>query len=431
MAGETAESLQIGKDAPHFDLDRCVGLGLILGFRGPVASREGEYHEGQAENVEGCGLHSVLRVTPARILPESRELGRRCRRGKNDSKAHWRQHMNRPVIILSILVVVLGAVVLRLTLFESVADESLESASQVGDGAREARRELEALKSRMGRLEQERDLARKDLQAERRRAAELDRALQKARQALAASKASLADDAKGRTERLAKVKSSIDALRGKGMETLVRSGAIGSIVGDLKALGPEGLKAVTDLLESEDSDDRLLAATILMSMDDPAAVEPLEKVAMSDDNELVAAMASQALMRMDNKTVVPALAKLMTSSKHDGVRVNAMYGLVRHDDPRGINATIDFLNDENAPAAMKRALGQGLLLLSNASALPAVDLVGERSSVRTNPQLSRMLVDYYGRVHNNAARDRLQSLLASGDLPSSTQDRVNQLLSGW
>ena len=339
--------------------------------------------------------------------------------------------MNRPVIILSFLVLALGALVLRLTLFEPVADASLESTPRVTDEARDALRELEALRSRMGRLEQERDLARKDLQDERRRAAMLEDELQKTQKALAAANTSVGDEATRRGERLAKVKSSIDALRGKGMETLVRSGAIGSIVGDLKALGPEGLKTVTDLLESEDSDDRLLAATILMSMDDPAAVGPLEKAAMDDDNELVAAMASQALMRMDNRAAVPALAKLMTSSKHDGVRVNAMYGLVRHDDPRGINATIDFLKDENAPSAMKRALGQGLLLLSNASALPAVNLVGERNAVRTSPQLSRMLVDYYGRVHNTAAREQLQSLLASGDLPPATQDRVNQLLGGW
>ncbi len=339
--------------------------------------------------------------------------------------------MNRPLVILTLLVIVLGATVLRLTVFEPAPDESLEPAAHTTDDSPETLRELQALRSRMGRLEQERDLARKDLQAERRRAAALEEELRIAKRELDASRAARGKDAKSRTERLAKVKTSIEDLRGKGMETFVRSGAIGSIVGDLKALGAEGLKFVTDLLESEDDDDRLLAATILMSMDDPAAVGPLEKVAMNDDNELVAAMASQALMRMDDKSAVPALANLMTSSKHDGVRVNAMYGLVRHDDPRGINATIDFLKDENASGAMKRALGQGLLLLSNASALPAVDLVGARSDVRTNPRLSRMLVDYYGRVHNTAARDRLQSLLASGDLPPATQDRVNQLLSGW
>ncbi|MCA9322073.1 MAG: hypothetical protein KDB53_15125 [Planctomycetes bacterium] len=344
--------------------------------------------------------------------------------------------MNTTTIAIMVLVLGFGAGFLTKGLLaDPPTPEDLGSTQsrleQALADAGESRKLSDELRVTVGRLEKELDLARSDLaQARTSQSATDERiaAMMREKDEMLARMAGLEDQ---RNATIESVMERLAALRGKGLQNLIATGQIGSLVAELKALGDNGTRAVLSLLESSDVDDRVLGATILMNMDEPASVGPLEKMALDDESELAAAMASQALMRMDNDAAVPALLNIVENGKHEGAKVNSLFGLCRHDHADGIEKTLAYLRDDEKSRAMKQALSGGLLMLDSPKVMPLIDEVSANDKFLFDDQASSMIVAYYKKVGSNQARDRLRAMLGREGLPPGVQSQVNAALADW
>jgi HEAT repeat protein len=287
---------------------------------------------------------------------------------------------------------------------------------------------LAHLRSRLDENRMALDLTSVERDDLRKQNADLEAEVKKLQARIEELKEKLAPHEQAHAKTIAEVLSAIDALKKNGLAAFRSPGATSQLVSDLRALGDQGLEAVMAMLESEDEDERFLAAKLLEELGNPAAANALRKVALEDSSELVQNMASHALALMDDPSVIPALRELATSASGEGARVNSLFGLCKHGDAEGIRLAMQFMEGD-ASDQMKAALGTGILILDNEHVMPLADDAVRR--FRSSDQVLGMAVNYYKTVHTATARSRLQDMVADPGLSGSIHNAAQAALQGW
>ncbi len=223
------------------------------------------------------------------------------------------------------------------------------------------------------------------------------------------------------TEHNSKVASVVDLiakLKEKGEISAILGGAeMTDLVAKIKSLGEEGIKAMNEMLNSEDAADRILAAQLLMNFDDPSSIAPLESMAMEDDDEMAKRWASQALLRMKSEGIEKTLRNLVENADDPGVKVNSLFGLCKEGNDWGLQNAIDFVKDDGQSDALKSAFLGGILMLKSDGVSPIVD-----SLVDLHPDSDatmRAAIRFYKNLGTPLGTARLQSMSANGNLPAA------------
>lgn len=237
-----------------------------------------------------------------------------------------------------------------------------------------------------------------------------------------------------RKERLARIEKRFEELKGKGLQTLVATNAIGKLIADLQAEGDVGREAVHALLASEDTDERNLALTLMMQgMADIESIDPLKDIAMNDEDELSMRLASQALMRIegDDERITTALQSLVDDADDPGVKVNSMFGLLMRG--QGIEQAVGFFNDKENDGTMRMALGQSVFLLKNRpEVLPLVDAVfADARGGKSEAGFAKAAIDYYGSVKTPEARSRLETMAGDQSLSAELRNQAAEALAAF
>jgi hypothetical protein len=132
------------------------------------------------------------------------------------------------------------------------------------------------------------------------------------------------------------------------------------LVSAMKAAGKEGLEmAIEKLLKSESAEERFMAAALLESLHDPAAIPALHEALGKDGDELVRRMASHALAVIGTEAAQAGLRKGMEDEDW-GVRVNSAYGLAKQKDAAGLDYLTQAYASDTTPAEYRLAILGGL-----------------------------------------------------------------------
>lgn len=145
-----------------------------------------------------------------------------------------------------------------------------------------------------------------------------------------------------------------------------------------------GAGAVTDLVARMDSDsltERIVATRVLGRIGSPAGVPRLVEAALSDEDEQVAALSSQSLALAEEKVlgegrefVEQAFLELERKPNGSASKINAIYGLVKLRNPRGLQASQQFLLDPDITEQEKLILFTNLLQLGLPELMVIVEL---------------------------------------------------------
>lgn len=118
---------------------------------------------------------------------------------------------------------------------------------------------------------------------------------------------------------------------------------------ELKAMGPEGISLLGDLLKTGGSEARFGAAALMEKLMDPSALPMLHEALFGGDNAdnlLVQRMASHAIGKIGGAEAVPSLERLLDEGSEWGVKTNAAHFLAE----MGRESGIDWLRESYASA---------------------------------------------------------------------------------
>ncbi len=256
------------------------------------------------------------------------------------------------------------------------------------------------------------------------RAGSMKKELDAVKQELAALRAF---DTEKKAVEIGAVLARLDALKKKGLTSLLDPVATADVVNDLKMLGPAGTKAMIDLLASEDKDARFLAARILESLGDPAAIPALKEASLKDSSEMVTSQASHALALMNDPAVAEPCREIYEASEPGGAKINALFGWARFGDERGVAEAVRYVTDGKVPAQFRAAIGQGFLLMADDKAMAVANAYVDDN--RKEEGVTMLAVQYYARIGGATSRDRLRSLADDPNVPSSVRAAANAELS--
>lgn len=275
--------------------------------------------------------------------------------------------------------------------------------------------EIDALKARIGKLEQDLVAARDKATADAATIADLNKQLEPY---LKQTRVTVQD-----------VAAMLDGMKGKGLSALLEPAKTAKLVADLRALGDEGLNLLLGMMESETPADRMLAAKLLGDLADSRAVEALAKAA-EDENDRVASMASQALALMGEPSAKDALRRLYDNAPESrpGIRINSLFGLCKLGESKAITQAQEFFTSTEVPEAYKRALGNGILLLDTPHVVPVVRSMSGLD--KSSAELGTAVVRYLEKVRTDTgARTLLSDIVADTSYPQSVRNLAAQVLS--
>jgi HEAT repeat protein len=207
---------------------------------------------------------------------------------------------------------------------------------------------------------------------------------------------------------------------------MLSPGAHAELITDLKGLGPEGVKAMIDLLKSGDEKERFLAANLLEQLNAPAAIPALREAALNDPDKMAGVMAGHALALMDDAGTVPALREIADANKTWESRVNALWGLCKHGDERALAESLAMLKDDKVSDDHKAALGANLMLLTDPELMPIIDETLRRFA--GNEQVAALAVNYYDSVATPEARARLEAMANDAKLAEAVRKQAREAL---
>jgi hypothetical protein len=220
------------------------------------------------------------------------------------------------------------------------------------------------------------------------------------------------------TQHNTKVESVVDLiakLKAKGDIGAVLGGAeLTDLVAKIKSLGEEGIKALNDMLNSEDPSDRILAAQLLMNFDDPSSIAPLESMAMEDADKMAKRWASQALLRMKSDGIEKTLRNLVENADDPAVKVNSLFGLCTEGNEWGLQNAISFIKDDDQSDALKNAFLGGILMLKSDGVAPIIDTLIEKYS--DHSATMKAAIRFYKNLDTPLGIQRLQSMSVNGNL---------------
>jgi hypothetical protein len=209
---------------------------------------------------------------------------------------------------------------------------------------------------------------------------------------------------------------------------LLAPGAMTDVLTDLKGLGPAGVEAMIKMLKSPKSSERFLAAKLLEDLSAPAAIGALKEMALTEQEEMNANMASHALAFIDDPAAVPALREIADNSKSWGSQVNALWALCKHGDKKAIDQSLAWVKDQKRSPQARAALGANLMLLPDPELLPIVDQT--LKDFGSEQQVALFAAQYYKTAGIPEGRDRLQAMANDPKLSEAARKAAKDALSG-
>jgi len=219
----------------------------------------------------------------------------------------------------------------------------------------------------------------------------------------------------------------LDAMREKGMSSLLEPAKVAKLVGDIRALGDEGFDLVLGMMGSENPQERMLAAKLLGDLADERSIDALAK-ACADDDDGVCTLASQALALMGDPRAKDQLRQIYDSSEGKaGVRINSLFGLCKIGEAQAITEAQAFFESSETPDAHKSAMANGILLLDSPHVVPVVRSVSGLD--KSSADLGTAVVRYLEKVRNDShARTLLADIIADSSYPQSVRNLASQVL---
>jgi HEAT repeat protein len=213
--------------------------------------------------------------------------------------------------------------------------------------------------------------------------------------------------------------------KGTGMSAFI-PGKTAELIADLKGLGPEGTKALLELLKSQDAKDRFLAAKLLEDLKDPAAIPDLLATALNDEDKMAANMAGHALALMEDPRAIDALREVLEKKRSWESEVNALWGLVNLGDAQGLEQAIAYMGGDASDKA-RGALGANIaIFMHRPEVMPIVDRTVQ--DFYKSAQVMEIAIGYYDAVDTPAARDRLQAIANDTRLSQELRNQASQAL---
>lgn len=152
-----------------------------------------------------------------------------------------------------------------------------------------------------------------------------------------------------------------------------------ALMKEIAALGPEGVKLLSELLRTGNDDERFVAAAMLEKLGDPAAIPALADALFdqNSDNTLLQRISSHAIAVIGGEEAIAPLERVLEGDGEWGIKANSAYGLAN----MGREAGIDWLREtyQNTDDAMAKA-----------ALLPAMAEVGDPSYL---PILHKLLAE--------------------------------------
>lgn len=266
---------------------------------------------------------------------------------------------------------------------------------------------------------------RKDLEDARARITDLERQLADRPVAAAPATAKPVEPAAPRKKpTLADLKTAFEALAKKGLMAFQDQKAVRELVEDFKALGPEGIQALADLLlTSKKSSDRFLAGMLLEQIGDPAAIPALTQSLRSEKDDLVRRMASHALAVIGTKDALGPLAAAMAGDADWGVRVNSAYGLAKQGDDAGVKMLQESYLSADTPAAYKLSILGGMSDVGNPAYGPIF-----RNILETSKDMGPLLMAVAGleKIGGTAWIAALEAAAGDASLPDTVREAAKK-----
>jgi len=214
----------------------------------------------------------------------------------------------------------------------------------------------------------------------------------------------------------------INAFKELAKEGLQAFGKAGALVERFRALGPDGVGLLSEMLRDPSSSSRFLAAAILEGLHDPASIAALG-AATSDPDVLVQRMASHALAVMNHKDAVPSLERAMNEGADWGVRANAAYGLAKLGEKSGSDYLLAMWRDKKDPMAPMVALGALADVGSPEFSAELRPLIGDPAK-DLGARLQAMLCA--AKAKDKDAIPMLEGVIASPDATESLKDAARK-----
>ena len=236
-----------------------------------------------------------------------------------------------------------------------------------------------------------------------------------------------------RESTLASAEENFRLLRSSSFSALISLATLSDLTTDLNNLGDDGTELVRQWLDSPDKRDRLTATQVCLMIDRPDLGDRLFALTEEDD-DFVAAFASQALMRSNAPGIVSMLERLTDNERHAAVRVNGLWGLCRLGDAGGIAKTKAYLADDGESISLRLALGRSILLLRHPEILDvASDFVEDilEHPERFGPGVADIIelaAEFYRSIDTPEAVRSLERLAADPRVSDDRRDDVARIL---
>lgn len=214
-----------------------------------------------------------------------------------------------------------------------------------------------------------------------------------------------------------------EALVEKGLAAMAEAPALAELV---KKKGKEGFDLLAArLLQGKTSQERFLAAAVLGSTQDPAAVGALAEALAKDPDDLVRRMASHALATMKQEPAEGSLRAAMGGDADWGVRVNSAYGLAKLGHADGLRMLEDAYTSSETPAEYRVAILGGL---ADVGSLQTAPLFRRMLSDTRDPTYLFIAVSALGKMKDAGARADLERLASAADVPASIREAAQKAI---
>ena len=172
-----------------------------------------------------------------------------------------------------------------------------------------------------------------------------------------------------------------------GMNLYATMGRDHPLFKELQAMGPEGIKLLTNLLKTGSDTERFVAAALMEKLLDPSAIPALSDALFGENkgNLLVQRMVSHALAIIGGEQSIAPLEQVLTDGPEWGVKANAAFGLAQMGRDSGVEWLMDTYQNGEDPM-MKAAL------------LPAMAEVGDKRYLPIMHQILQEETEYSRRT---------------------------------
>ena len=219
---------------------------------------------------------------------------------------------------------------------------------------------------------------------------------------------------------------------GKQAQVLM-SGQMASIIARIRDLGEEGNERMTELLDSDDPNDRMIAAYKYMYDPTGVPVEAMARVALEDEDNTVSVFASNAMMRAEHPSALTALRRVFENADSEPVRINALFGLLQKGDAQGLRESIPYVESEDSTPIMRSRFIESFALLEGPAYTSLMDATA-RAAVERNDGagVQGVLLSFYKGLEPEGEPPAGLVLFANSEVVvTKVREKAGEILAKW